>query len=261
MSVCSMLLSDPASRRRPLRFASTSPPSGCEKDFHLRAVMLGTLAVRISVARSPLPGPHGHALPHQALILDEWRQSELGGKSVGRADLELIVPPVVGFAPRSGSLAARDGLEPAATAESTASGTPSITAELLTGWSALMFPVCSQSVPHRWQAQLLLFQFCSQCSQCSWLLKIWQRRKGITSIAVIPGVAEHWELEEPIGKRVGTDWEQDWEHWEHLRLSQPSDTASRGGCFDARGTEPTLVPADSGRHESCPSGSTAPAPC
>src|SRR5215831_13041754 len=27
------------------------------------------------------------ALPHEALILDEWRQSELGGKGAGRAEL------------------------------------------------------------------------------------------------------------------------------------------------------------------------------
>src|SRR5216110_3408631 len=35
--VCSTLLSDIASRR-PLRFAITSPPSGCEEDFHLQAI-------------------------------------------------------------------------------------------------------------------------------------------------------------------------------------------------------------------------------
>lgn len=37
-SVCSTLLSDPPVTGTPLRFAITSPPSGCEKDFHLRAV-------------------------------------------------------------------------------------------------------------------------------------------------------------------------------------------------------------------------------
>jgi hypothetical protein len=36
--LCSTLPSDPASRRQPLRFAITSPPSGCEEDFHLQAV-------------------------------------------------------------------------------------------------------------------------------------------------------------------------------------------------------------------------------
>ena len=36
--VCSTLLSDPPSRGTPLRFAMTSPPSGCEGDFHPRAV-------------------------------------------------------------------------------------------------------------------------------------------------------------------------------------------------------------------------------
>ena len=35
--VCSTLLSDPP-RGTPLRFAITSPPSGCEGDFHPRAV-------------------------------------------------------------------------------------------------------------------------------------------------------------------------------------------------------------------------------
>jgi hypothetical protein len=37
--LCSTLTSDPASRRQPLRFAITSPPSGCEEDFHLQAVI------------------------------------------------------------------------------------------------------------------------------------------------------------------------------------------------------------------------------
>jgi hypothetical protein len=37
--LCSTLPSDPASRRQPLRFAITSPPSGCEEDFHLQAVI------------------------------------------------------------------------------------------------------------------------------------------------------------------------------------------------------------------------------
>src|ERR1035438_2840744 len=36
--LCSTLLSDPASRRKPLRFAITSPPSGCEEDLHPQAI-------------------------------------------------------------------------------------------------------------------------------------------------------------------------------------------------------------------------------
>jgi hypothetical protein len=36
--VCSTLLFRPHLTMTPLRFAITSPPSGCEKDFHLRAV-------------------------------------------------------------------------------------------------------------------------------------------------------------------------------------------------------------------------------
>ena len=36
--VCSTLLSDPASRLTPLRFANPSPPSGWEEDFHLQAI-------------------------------------------------------------------------------------------------------------------------------------------------------------------------------------------------------------------------------
>ena len=84
------------------------------------------LAIRVAVGTvltncPPLRSPRA-ALPHEALILDEWRQSELRGKDVGRADLGPIAPPVVAFAPSSGSLADRGGLEPAATAESPASG-------------------------------------------------------------------------------------------------------------------------------------------
>jgi len=41
--VCSTLLSDPASRTTPLRFAMTSPPSGCQRTFTFElSNMLGT---------------------------------------------------------------------------------------------------------------------------------------------------------------------------------------------------------------------------
>jgi hypothetical protein len=36
--LCTALPSDPASRLTPLRFANTSPPSGCVKDFHLLGI-------------------------------------------------------------------------------------------------------------------------------------------------------------------------------------------------------------------------------
>src|SRR5438270_6192845 len=80
------------------------------------------VAVGISVARYPPHRSPRAVLPHEALILDEWRQSELGGKDVGRAELVSIGPPVDAFAPNSGSPSGRDGSELAATAESPDSG-------------------------------------------------------------------------------------------------------------------------------------------
>src|ERR1039458_5321905 len=50
--LCSTLPSDPASRRQPLRFAITSPPSGCEEDFHLQAVIHARRTSRGSPADS-----------------------------------------------------------------------------------------------------------------------------------------------------------------------------------------------------------------
>jgi transposase InsO family protein len=80
------------------------------------------VAVGISVARYPPHRSPRAALPHEALILDEWRQSELGGKDVGRAELGSIAPPVGAFAPNSGSPSGHDGSEPAAIAGSPESG-------------------------------------------------------------------------------------------------------------------------------------------
>ena len=40
-------------------------------------------------------------IPHEALISDEWHQSELGGKGVGRAWLGSIAPRVGAFSPSS----------------------------------------------------------------------------------------------------------------------------------------------------------------
>ena len=83
-----------------------------DKEYDVR------VAVGISVARYPPHRSPRAVLPHEALILDEWRQSELGGKDVGRAVLGSIAPPVVAFAPSSDNPAGRDGSELAATAES-----------------------------------------------------------------------------------------------------------------------------------------------
>ena len=61
------------------------------------------VAVGISVARYPPHRSPRAALPHEALILDEWRQSELGGKDGGHAASGSTAPPVVAFAPSSGN--------------------------------------------------------------------------------------------------------------------------------------------------------------
>ena len=59
------------------------------------------VAVGISVTRYPPHRSPRAALPHEALILDEWRQSGLGGKDVGCAELVSIVPPIDAFSPSS----------------------------------------------------------------------------------------------------------------------------------------------------------------
>src|SRR5215470_14814177 len=86
--------------------------------------VLVRVAVGISVARYPPHRSPRAALPHEALILDEWRQSELGGKDVGRAELGSIAPRVGAFSASSDNPSGRDELEPVATAGSPDSGTP-----------------------------------------------------------------------------------------------------------------------------------------
>ena len=93
--------------------------SGADELYDLQNVRV---AVGISVARYPPHRSPRAALPHGALILDEWRQSELGDKDVGRAALGSIGPPVDAFAPNSGNPSDCDGSEPAATAELPDSG-------------------------------------------------------------------------------------------------------------------------------------------
>ena len=80
------------------------------------------VAVGISVARYPPHRSPQAALPHEALILDEWRQSECWGKDVGRAELGPIAPPVDASSPSSDNPSGRDGSKPAATAELPDSG-------------------------------------------------------------------------------------------------------------------------------------------
>src|SRR5215831_11816872 len=84
--------------------------------------VLVRVAVGISVARYPPHRSPRAALPHEALILDEWRQSELGGKGAGRAELGSIAPPADAFAPSLNNPSGRDESEPAATAGSPDSG-------------------------------------------------------------------------------------------------------------------------------------------
>ena len=56
--LCSTLPPDPASRRRPCAFASTSPPSGCAEDFHLQAAR--------HAWHTTLPASGRHTLNHDA---------------------------------------------------------------------------------------------------------------------------------------------------------------------------------------------------
>src|SRR5215475_12732417 len=80
--------------------------------------VLVRVAVGISVARYPPHRSPQAALPHGALISDEWRQSGLEGKDVGHAELGSIAPLVVAFSPNLGNPSGHDGSEPVATAES-----------------------------------------------------------------------------------------------------------------------------------------------
>src|SRR5215471_18142571 len=93
----------------------------------LRAVVaestLTRVAVGISVAQYPPHRSPRAALPHEALISDEWRQSELWGTDVGRAGRGSIAPQFDAFSPNSDNPSGHDESGPAATAESPDSGT------------------------------------------------------------------------------------------------------------------------------------------
>src|SRR5262249_39822951 len=74
--VCSTLLSDPTSRRRPCALLSLHLHQIVKRTFTFElSNMLGTLAVGISVARYLPHGSPRADFPHEALILDEWRRS------------------------------------------------------------------------------------------------------------------------------------------------------------------------------------------
>jgi hypothetical protein len=70
--VCSTLLSDPASRRRPCASLSLHLHQVVKRTFTFElSNMLGTLAVGMPVTRYPPHGSPQAALLHEALILDE----------------------------------------------------------------------------------------------------------------------------------------------------------------------------------------------
>src|SRR5271167_2180174 len=77
-----------------------------------------TVAVGIPVARYPPHGSPQAALPHEALILDEWRQSELGDRDGEHAVAGATGPPGAAFAPRSDDASGPDGSTCSARAES-----------------------------------------------------------------------------------------------------------------------------------------------
>ena len=57
-------------------------------------------------------------------------------------------------------------------------------------------------------------------------------QKGYCVIGISSGNLEHWELEESIAPRLGTDWEQDWEHWGVL--DNQNETREVGTLFIRR---------------------------
>src|SRR5215831_10964129 len=108
--VCSTLLSDPASRRRPCVSLSLHLHRVVKRTFTFElSNMLGTLAVGMPVTRHPPHRSLRAALPHRALIMDEWRQSELGDMDGEHAAWESIDRPPFAFAPTSGGASGPDG--------------------------------------------------------------------------------------------------------------------------------------------------------
>jgi len=79
--------------------------------------MLGTLAVGMPVARHPPHRSPRAALPHEALILDVWRQSGLGDRGGEHAAAESIDPRVFASAPMSDGVSGHDESASSARAE------------------------------------------------------------------------------------------------------------------------------------------------
>ena len=73
----------------PLRFAITSPPSGCEKDFHLRAVEHARHTRGRDDHRWPPPAQiRTSGLTHTSLTLDGGRRSAAGDKDATPVEQE-----------------------------------------------------------------------------------------------------------------------------------------------------------------------------
>src|SRR5215831_4510896 len=68
-----------------------------------------TVAVGMPVAQHPPHGSPRAALPHGALISDEWRQSELGDMDEEHVAWESIDQPAFASAPRSDDASGPDG--------------------------------------------------------------------------------------------------------------------------------------------------------
>jgi hypothetical protein len=89
--VCSTLLSDPASRRRPCALLSLHLHQVVKRTFTFElSNMLGTLAVGTAVTRCPPHRPVLALLTHTVPTLDVWRQNAHWDKGAGYG------PPVSG---------------------------------------------------------------------------------------------------------------------------------------------------------------------
>src|SRR5690349_13187960 len=84
------------------------------------------VAVGTAVARCPPHRSPRAEFPHEALILDEWRQSAARDKDGAPAVGVAIVPPIGGGGPSSAGAAARDGAKSVARIESPSSGRPPV---------------------------------------------------------------------------------------------------------------------------------------
>jgi hypothetical protein len=112
------------------------------------------------------------------------------------------------------------------------------------GFGQILFHVCSWSVPGAERCNLLYLQPCSHCSQCS------MSQKNIVSLRRFIAILEpcrHWEHLETEAERLGTNWEQDWEHFKR----RPFGNATRDGSTTALGTAASLGHVGTARPGSC----------